>query len=367
MSTTFVLTDTNSDLATIIGAVHNKKALAAAEGGTSLDITLSGGGTGKAVWYTEPSVPNLTQWPAGDYTLSADIDATGADITYTLELHRVNSAGTLVGALGTSGTLSGTGLKSFTKNIASPITTNAGDRLVGWLSATRAASHGNQTLTISVNGANDQLVGAWSPAGTTFFQTIAATAVGVSALSLLSTYLRTLAATAVGTAVLTSASVVGQALAATAAGVAALSVALVASVGIDATAVGAATLAKVTTFSRALAATAVGVASLTKKMYATLAATATGAVGFVKGMYKTLAVTATGVPSLGTALLSSVSMAATAVGSAALSAATIFAQAVSATTIGVAALVTEFIEGAGDGINAAYLFCLGAVYRARRR
>jgi hypothetical protein len=163
MATTFVLTDTNSGL-TSQGTVHNKKALDAAEGGTSLDITLAGGGTGSAAWYTEPSVPNLAQWPAGDYTVSCDIDATGADISYTLSLRRVNSAGTLQQTLGTSGTKIGTGPQSHTVAIGSPITTNAGDRLVGVLSASRAASHGNQTLTISVNGANDKLIGAWSAA-----------------------------------------------------------------------------------------------------------------------------------------------------------------------------------------------------------
>jgi hypothetical protein len=176
MSTTFVLTDTNSDL-TSQGATHNKKALVAAEGGTSLDITLAGGGTGSAAWYTEAAVPNLTEWPAGDYTVSCDIDATGADITYTLSLRRVNSSGTLQQTLGTSGTLSGTGLKSHTVNIGSPIATNAGDRLVGVLSASRAASHGNQTLTISVSGANDKLIGAWSEA---LIEAAAASSTGTS-------------------------------------------------------------------------------------------------------------------------------------------------------------------------------------------
>jgi hypothetical protein len=163
VTTPFVLTDTNSDLTTQ-GSVHNKKAPAAAEGGTSLDITLAGGGFGSAAWYTEPSVPNLTEWPAGPYTLSLDIDATGADITYTLSLRQVNSAGTPQATLGTSGTLSGTGLKSHTVNVGAPFATNAGDRFVGVLTAVRGASHGNQTLTISVNGANDQLIGAWTEA-----------------------------------------------------------------------------------------------------------------------------------------------------------------------------------------------------------
>jgi hypothetical protein len=140
---------------------------------------------------------------------------------------------------------------------------------------------------------------------------------------------------------------------------------------IAATAVGTPVVARVVTYSRALPATAVGspvlarVATYLRSLAATAVGTPTIASASVVG--QAIAATAAGVAALSTAIVAGVNVAATAVGSAALSAATIFAQAVSATTIGVAALVTEFIEGAGDGINAAYLFCVAAIYRARRR
>jgi len=98
---------------------------------------------------------------------------------------------------------------------------------------------------------------------TTFFQTIAATAIGVATLATLATHLRTLAATAVGTAA----------------------------------------LATVTTFAR------------------TLAATSTGAVGFVKGVFKTLAATAAG-----SATLSATSLITQVVSTAATGAASLAAQ-----------------------------------------
>jgi hypothetical protein len=120
---------------------------------------------------------------------------------------------------------------------------------------------------------------------------------------------------------------------------------------VAATAVGVPTLARVVTYSRALSATAVGTPTL--------------ASASVVG--QALAATATGVAAISTAIVASVGMAATAVGSATLSAATIFAQAVAATAVGVTSLATQFIEGVGGGINASYLFCRAALYRARRR
>lgn len=130
-------------------------------------------------------------------------------------------------------------------------------------------------------------------AGTTFFQTLAATAAGVASLSTSTTFAKTLAATTVG--------------------VAALATALLTSVAMAAAAVGVATLSRVATYSRTLAAAAVGVATLTKGLFVTLSATAIGVPALAKGMFKTLAAIASGVPTLATALLSTVGMAATAV------------------------------------------------------
>jgi hypothetical protein len=162
VSVTYILRDINSDL-TSQAVDHNKQALVATAGSAGLSLTLGGGASGSYAWYTEPGVPNLTEWPAGDYTLGFNVSTAGADITYTLSLRRVDSAGVLQQTLGTSGSQSGTGAKSFTQNIGSPISVAAGDRLVGVVSATRAASHGNQTLTIDVNVAGAELVGAWEP------------------------------------------------------------------------------------------------------------------------------------------------------------------------------------------------------------
>lgn len=154
-----------------------------------------------------------------------------------------------------------------------------------------------QTPTITVSEAG----------GTTFFQTLPATAVGVASVNRVTTFFRALAATAVGVAVLN----------------------------------------RITTFVRTLAAIAVGVASLTSA----------SVIG------KTLSATAVGVATLSTALLTSVTMTATAtaVGVATLNAAQLILQTLSATAVGVASLTAQFIEYAGgaagdilDGVKRAF-------------
>ena len=147
------------------------------------------------------------------------------------------------------------------------------------------------------------------PAVTTFFQTIAATAVGVASLTDVVIFARTLSAIAVGVTVLSTVTTHVRTLAATAAGVAVLS--------------------RVATFFRTLDAVNAGVASISKGMFVGLSAAAAGVAG------------------LSAALLSSVSMAATAVGAATLSAATILSQALSAVAVGVTSLATQFIAGSG--------------------
>lgn len=141
--------------------------------------------------------------------------------------------------------------------------------------------------------------------GTTFFQTLAATAIGVAGFSTLTTFLRTLAATAIGVATLTTA--------------------LLTSVTLAATSLGIATLSRVVTFSRTLAATALGVTSVVKLVSKTLAATAIGIPVLIKLIPKALAVMAVGVAVLQNAL--------------------IMVRTLAATPIAVAMLVPQFLSG----------------------
>ena len=182
---------------------------------------------------------------------------------------------------------------------------------------------------------------------TTYYQTLAATAIGVGGLTKTSTFYRTLPATAIGIAVLTTAKMFSQTLTAVALGVATLTKVTTYVKLLQATATGVATLTKSTTFYLTLAATAVGQAVLTKTstFYRTLAATATGVASVSKKMYVTLAATAVGQAVVTTTLTVARSLAATSTGVAVLTLVKIFGRNLAATAQGVATLATQFIAG----------------------
>lgn len=96
-------------------------------------------------------VPGLTSWDAGDYVGLVNCTDIGANVTFNISISRIDSTGTLVTKLGEStDDFNTTGLKSFTHNLASPLTVNAGDRLQVAVVATRPADHGNQALDVDV-------------------------------------------------------------------------------------------------------------------------------------------------------------------------------------------------------------------------
>ena len=216
-----------------------------------------------------------------------------------------------------------------------------------------------------------------APSGTTFFETLAVTAVGVAAVTRTTsktlpataigvpafekTVSKTLAATATGVAAMAKGMFVT--LAATAVGTAVLAALQIASISMAATAVGVASLTATPIFVRVLAATAIGVAAFEKTVSKTLAATATGTAALLKTAGKTLAATATGVATLGALQIASVTMAATAVGQASLDAVQLIVRALSATAVGVAGLATNFIAGGPGGAAINYILH----WRRRRR
>ncbi|MBI4637684.1 MAG: hypothetical protein HY727_15205 [Candidatus Rokubacteria bacterium] len=144
------------------------------------------------------------------------------------------------------------------------------------------------------------------PSGTTFFQTLASTAVGVATLAPVFVAVKALIATAVGVA----------------------------------------GLSRIMTFVSTLAATAIGVASLVKTISKTLAAVATGAPDLLKMMPKTLAATVIGLPALTQTVVIAVAMPATAVGVAGLQKVLVVVRTMAGTALGVASLVASFIAGA---------------------
>ncbi len=142
-------------------------------------------------------------------------------------------------------------------------------------------------------------------------QTIAATAVGVVALTRGLSFLKSINATTVGAVGLDAVPTFIRAISAAATGVASLSASRLVIKAISAVASGVASLSKVPTFTKAIEATATGFASLTR------------ALTFMRAV------------------------AATAIGAVSLSTATTFVKAIAVTAVGAAALVANLIGGAG--------------------
>ncbi len=96
--------------------------------------------------------PNLTTWLAGDYIAQINMSALGADVTWGIEINRIDSAGSIVETLASvaNTTHSTATVENLTWDNASDKTVAAGDRLQIAVTGVRAVSHGNQDLDIDV-------------------------------------------------------------------------------------------------------------------------------------------------------------------------------------------------------------------------
>jgi len=115
--------------------------------------TLGGSQTGTQHTFTAvDNDPNLTSWEAGDYIAQVNVETLGADITWGIEIHRVDSAGTSLETLASVAqtTYNTASVQTLTWNNASAKTVNAGDRLQIRVTGVRAVNHGNQALDIAV-------------------------------------------------------------------------------------------------------------------------------------------------------------------------------------------------------------------------
>ncbi len=112
-------------------------------------------------WTTPANEPSSANWPSGDYKGSFEVAANPSDVSFKIELSRVNSSCTQQGGgpLGTSGALTGTGVKTFTVN-TDPASGAVGDRYQCQI-LTSNSSHCDQTFTITVNDVDTFIEGAW--------------------------------------------------------------------------------------------------------------------------------------------------------------------------------------------------------------
>lgn len=189
-------------------------------------------------------------------------------------------------------------------------------KTAGRLVARDRAIRGNSNNAVTFSLDYVELRVDYTPSQT-FFQTIAATAVGIPSVK--KGMFKTLAASAVGAA--------------------ALDTALLSSVSIPAIALGVPSLSKTPIFTELITATAIATASLAKKMFVSVSATSVGVPSLLKKMFRSVSATAVALPS--------VSSSAT------------FAQSIAAQAVGIASLTAQFIAGGSKQLYQKVKIALG--------
>lgn len=158
--------------ATIAAANENEFNEATGAAAAEASAALAGGASGLLYCFTSlAGFPNDAAWPTGTYRFQLDVTAAGADITYGLRaagtatghFARVDSG--LTADLETKAQVEAlfslSGLKLATTGSVSWAAGAAGDRWECLVAGTRAASHGNQSITLELNETDDFSDGPW--------------------------------------------------------------------------------------------------------------------------------------------------------------------------------------------------------------
>jgi len=135
------------------GSEGNDQLTGTEPGASTLTGTIGGGQSGTFWTFTAlANDPNLTTWESGNYIAQINMNALGVDVTWGIEINRVDSAGTIVENLATGAATdhSTATVETLTWANASAKAVNAGDRIQIAVIGVRAASHGNQACDIDV-------------------------------------------------------------------------------------------------------------------------------------------------------------------------------------------------------------------------
>jgi hypothetical protein len=256
----------------IHAATHeNELAIATAAAGTQASNNI-GGGADVLVWAgtTPTGEPDSAAWPTGDYRAQLDVTAIGGDVTIGLltiggsagHFARVNTG--LTSDLETKtqqeSAFSGTGLHLATTGSVSWTAGAASDRFEILIAAGRPASHGNQTVTLELNEADDFCDGPWPAGGVT--EDLDATIAAASTVSGALDVLKTISATVAGLSAVSGSLDVTKPIAVTVAGQSAITAALDALRGLSATIAGQATVAADLDVLRGLSAAVAGLSAV---------------------------------------------------------------------------------------------------------
>ena len=173
MTTTYVLRDVASDLTG--GADFSNSLTVATAGSASIALTILNLATETSFAWTpvgEPGAAGVT----GDYSVEVRVVTANADLNLSIQLRRVNSAGTVQASSSATAeqTMSATGVLTFTFTALDLGTWAAGDRLRVDYIFRDTSVHANESAAIGANTTNEEVVTPWTIVATTKKRTTAA-------------------------------------------------------------------------------------------------------------------------------------------------------------------------------------------------
>lgn len=168
MAKTFVLGSTNSDLTG--GADFDRYLEEAPEGASTVSPAVGAGATEISHAFTRAGVPGISG-ATGNYTVEVNVTSANSNIFLAIQIHRVNSSGTIQTSGGTTAEqqLSTTGVKNFSLTSQNLGTWASGDRLRVDYRFRSAAAHGNNSVNLETGTTNTEHV---TPFVSTIIQTV---------------------------------------------------------------------------------------------------------------------------------------------------------------------------------------------------
>lgn len=166
MTTTYYLTTTTSDLTTPTGTHWNYALSETAPGATNVSNNVSNAGTppNEIDYAYTPSADPGTNGITGDYTVTVVPNTTDASSTLYIQLHRINSSGTVQNSSSLSAGQTMGATRTFTFSSLNLGTWASGDRLRVDFSQEGTAAHGNATFDYSIGSTGTRIVCPWTNA-----------------------------------------------------------------------------------------------------------------------------------------------------------------------------------------------------------
>jgi hypothetical protein len=166
MAITYYLTNTASDLSTPTGVHWNNALNETAPGASNISNTVSNTGTppNDVEYAYTPSGDPGTDGSTGTYTVTVVPNTTDADALLFIQLHRINSAGTVQQSSTLSAGQTMTATRTYTFSSLDLGTWAAGDRLRVDFSQEGTGAHGNATFDYAIGSTGTRIDTPWTRA-----------------------------------------------------------------------------------------------------------------------------------------------------------------------------------------------------------